>query len=360
MKAVAVTPGVKGSMSIVDAPDPHVGEEDVMVKVVRVGVCGTDSEINEGLYGKAPPGSDHLIIGHESFGRVAAMGSRVEGLVVGDHVVASVRRHCPHDWCTPCRSDQNDMCITGDYSERGIVSRHGFMAEYYSEHQSVLTRIPAEFEGIGVLMEPLSIVEKALRQTFKIQERLPWTIENAVVLGAGAIGLLGAILLRLRGINTYVLDQSDSGGFKSQMIAGFGAHHVDSRQTPVSQVAADAGRVDFVLEATGYPPLVFDAHQHLAMNGLLCLVGVSGGSHQVTIAAEEFNNSQVLGNRLVFGSVNAGLEDFRAGVGDMDQIEQKWPGLLASIITRRVPMEQFQSAFDRGPQDIKVVIETGS
>ena len=360
MKAVAVTPGVRGSMAIVEAPDSDIGEEDVLVKVVRVGVCGTDSEINEGLYGKAPPGSDHLIIGHESFGRVARVGSLVEGFAVGDYVVASVRRHCPHDWCVPCRSDQNDMCITGDYSERGIASRHGFLAEYYGEHQGVLTRIPAEFEEAGVLMEPLSIVEKALRQTFKIQERLPWAIENAVVLGAGAIGLLGAMLLRLRGINTYVLDRSDAGGFKSQMIARFGAHHVDSRQTPVSQLAAEAGRVDFVLEATGYPPLVFDAHQHLAMNGLLCLVGVSGGSHQITIAAEEFNNGQVLGNRLVFGSVNAGLEDFRAGVADMARMERKWPGLLGSLITRRVPMGQFQAAFDRGPQDIKVVIEAES
>ena len=357
MKAIAVTPGVRDSMAIIEISDPSMGEHDVLVKVVRVGVCGTDSEIKDGVYGKAPPGSDYLVIGHESLGQIAGVGSQVKDLVVGDYVVASVRRPCSHDWCLPCRGDQNDMCITGDYQERGINSQHGYLAEYYGEHEQVLTKIPHGIEGVGVLLEPLSIVEKAIRQTFKIQERLPWRVENAIVLGAGAIGLLGAMLLRLMGINTYVLDRSEPGGSKSQLITRFGAHHVDTRQTPVSDVAAGVGRVDLVLEATGYAPLVFEAYQHLAMDGLLCVLGVSGGSHNVTVAAEEFNNSLVLGNRLVFGSVNAGLEDFRTGVMHIEQIEQQWPGLLETIITRRTPFGQFQSAFDRQPQDIKVVIE---
>ena len=358
MKAIAVTPGVRDSTAVIEVPDPEVGEQDVLVRVLRVGVCGTDREIREGVYGKAPPGSDYLVIGHESLGQVAAAGPRVEGFTVGDYVVASVRRPCPHEGCLPCRSDQNDMCITGDYSERGIVSRHGFLAEYYSEHQRFLTKIPAEAQRVGVLLEPLSIVEKAVRQTFEIQLRLPWTIENAIVLGAGAIGLLGAMILRLRGINTYVLDRSDSGGFKSRLIERLEAHHVDTRQTSLSDVAARIGRVELVLEATGYAPLVFEAYQNLAMAGVLCLVGVSGERHSVTVAAEKFNNDTVLGNRLMFGSVNAGLEDFQAGVVHMREIERRWPGLLESIITRRSSFDQFQSVFDRQPEDIKLVIET--
>lgn len=357
MKAIATTPGVKDSMVVMDVPDPQIGESDVLVKIVRVGVCGTDAEIKEGLYGKAPPGGDYLIIGHEALGRVVDAGPQVKGLATGDYVVSSVRRPCQHDWCSPCRGDQNDMCISGAYTERGIMLQHGFLSEYYGEHEQRLTKIPAGIEEVGVFLEPLSIVEKAIRQSFKIQERLPWKIENAAVLGAGTIGLLGAMLLRLRGINTYVLDRSESGGFKSGLIAQFGAHHVDTRVTPLSGVAAEVGRLDFVLEATGYAPLVFEAFQHLAMDGLVCLVGVSGGSHTVSVDANEFNNRFVLGNRLVFGSVNANLVDFRSGVGHMQQISRQWPGALETMLTRRTSFSQFQSAFERQPEDIKVVIE---
>ncbi len=357
MKAIAVTPGMPGSMAITEVPHPQIGSQDVLVKVVRVGVCGTDSEIRAGAYGTAPPGCDHLVIGHESLGQVAEVGPEVDDLAIGDYVVASVRRPCSHDHCTPCRGDQNDMCVTGDYTERGIKSQHGFLSEYYSEHVQCLTKIPAERETIGVLLEPLSVVEKAIRQTFKIQERLPWKIDNAIVLGAGAIGLLAAMLLRLKGINTYVLDRSEPGELKSQLIARFGAQHRSVRGSSVSEVAAEVGPVDLVVEATGHAPLVFEAYQHLTMDGVLCLVGVSGEQRAVPVEASGFNNSLVLGNRLVFGSVNANLVDFRMGVIHLEDIGRKWPGVLESVITRRTPFDQFESAFDRRPQDVKVVIE---
>ncbi len=206
----------------------------------------------------------------------------------------------------------------------------------------------------------MSIVEKAVRQTFKIQERLPWKVETAFVLGAGAIGLLGAMLLRLEGIQTYVLDHSDSGGYKARLIGELGAQHFDTRETSVSAVAAEVGQVDLVLEATGYAPLVFEAAQNLSMNGLLCLLGVSGGSREVTVESVDFNNNLVLGNRLIFGSVNASLEDFQSGVGHLQEINRRWPNVLAAVLNRRTALSRFQAAFDRQPGDIKVVIEIDS
>ena len=357
MKAVAIKPGVKDSLSVIDLPDPQVGDEDILVKMVRVGVCGTDMELKAGTYGEAPPGSDYLVVGHEAVGQVAEVGARAGEFTVGDYVVASVRRPCPHSRCLPCRSDQNDMCVTGDYTERGIKGRHGFLSEFYSERGSWLTRIPAEVADVGVLLEPLSIVEKAMRQTFKIQDRLPWKFDNALVMGAGAIGLLGALLLRLQGVNTYVLDRSKQGGLKSNLITQIGGHHVDSTVTPIAELAANVGEFDFVMEATGYAPLVFEASQHLALDGVLCLLGVSGDSGEISVDASQFNNRMVLGNRLIFGSVNANLVDFQAGVGHLKQINQRWPGVLEKIITRRVPFGEFQAAYRRQAGDIKVVIE---
>ena len=360
MKAIGIETGVKNSLAVMDLPDPQVGDHDVLVRVVRVGVCGTDLELKAGTYGEAPSGSPYLVIGHEAIGQVAEIGSRAEGYSVGDFVVASVRRPCPHDRCSPCRSGQNDMCVTGEYRERGINGMHGFLSEYYSERADNLTKVPPGVAAAGVLLEPLSIVEKALRQSFIIQERLPWEIENALVLGAGAIGLLAAMLLRLRGINTYVLDRSKSGGFKSNLITQIGGSHIDSTKTPLSEIASDVGQFDFILEATGYAPLVFEAADHLAMDGVLCMLGISGESGEVPVEASQFNNRFVLGNRLMFGSVNANLVDFRTGVDHMEQISQRWPDVLQNMITRRVPFSQFESAYERLPGDVKVSIEMES
>ena len=357
MKAIAATPGVPDSLAIIEAPDPRVGDSDVLVEVVRVGVCGTDSEIKAGLYGQAPPSSDHLIIGHESLGRVVEVGAQVKDISVGDRVVASVRRPCRHQRCGPCHSHASDLCITGDYTERGIKSEHGFVSQYYTEHSERMTTVPDEIEDLGVLLEPLSVVEKAVRHTFRIQERLQWDVKNAVVLGAGAIGLLGVMLLRLKGIDTYVFDRSDHGGFKSRLISQLGAHHLDAREAPLSEAASETGGVDLILEATGYAPLIFEAVQLLNPNGVVCMLGVSGGGGEAPVNASQFNNSIVLGNRMMFGSVNASMADFRAGVEHFEQAQRLWHGVLSKMITRRVPFDDFQDAFDREPHDIKVVIE---
>jgi len=360
MKAIGIETGVKNSLAVMDLPDPQVGDHEVLVRVLRVGVCGTDLELKAATYGEAPSGSPCLVIGHEALGQVAEIGRYAEGYSAGDFVVASVRRPCPHDRCSPCRSGQNDMCITGDYRERGIKGLHGFLSEYYSERADNLTKVPPGVAAEGVLLEPLSIVEKALRQTFKAQDRLPWKIEKALVLGAGAIGLLAAMLLRLRGIDTYVFDRSKSGGFKSSIITQVGGTHIDSTNTRLSEIASDIGQFDFIVEATGYAPLVFEAAEHLAMDGVLCMLGVSGESGEVTVEASQFNNRFVLGNRLMFGSVNANLVDFRQGVDHMEQISQRWPDVLQNMITRRVPFSQFESAYERLPGDVKVSIEMES
>ncbi len=357
MKAVSVTPKVGGSAALLDLPMPQIKEQEALVKVVRTGVCGTDREISEGAYGEAPPGSDYLVIGHEALGRVVELGPGTTGLAVGDYVVASVRRPCNQRNCQPCRDGHNDMCNTGLYQERGIKGQHGYWAEYYGEHQQWLTKIPEEIEGAAVFLEPLSIVEKAMRQAYQIQSRLSWQIDSALVLGSGAIGLLAAMLLRLRGVNTYVVDRSEDDGLKSRLMSRIGAHHVNSRETPLAEFAAGSGPIDLVMEATGYAPLVFDAAPHLAMNGVVCLLGVSGPRQTISLDAGEFNNRMVLGNQLMFGSVNANLIDFKSGVTHLGDIERQWPGALESMLSRRISFAQYRQAFERRPDDIKVVIE---
>src|ERR671925_515329 len=96
MKAIAVTPGKPNSIHLEEIPKPSVDDvpdgRGVLVKVLRVGVDGTDKEINDAEYGVAPPDYDFLVLGHESFGQVVEVGHQVTRFKPGDYVVATVRR----------------------------------------------------------------------------------------------------------------------------------------------------------------------------------------------------------------------------------------------------------------------------
>ncbi|MFH0752346.1 MAG: alcohol dehydrogenase catalytic domain-containing protein, partial [archaeon] len=166
MKAIAVYPGQKGSVHLRDVEKPSFGGNEILVKNLYAGICGTDREINEGLYGEAPVGDDYLILGHESVGVIENLGSNVLGSYeVGDYVVRTVRRSC--GCCENCFVGHNDMCSTGDFTEAGIKGVHGGMAEYVVDVPDYLVKVPEELKNVAVLLEPLSVVEKATREALK-------------------------------------------------------------------------------------------------------------------------------------------------------------------------------------------------
>jgi glucose 1-dehydrogenase len=218
MKAIAITPE-SGRAKVRDIDAPKIQAPDhVLIRMLEVGVCGTDAGICDGGEGEAPDGEDFLVPGHEGFGEVVETGDEVDGLAPGNLVVPTVRRPCPHAHCAACRSGNNDFCTTGDYRERGIKGAHGFLAELVVDEARYLCPVPAALRDVAVLTEPLSIAEKGVRQYLAIQRRLPWLKDaadaeilrecRAVVLGGGPIGLLGAMLLRLYDVPTVVYSRT--------------------------------------------------------------------------------------------------------------------------------------------------------
>src|ERR687897_2875668 len=194
MKAIAVTPGTPNSIHLRDVEKPSVDDvtdgRGVLVKVLRVGVDGTDKEINAAENGAAPPGFDFLVIGHESFGRVEAVGANVTELRPGDYVVATVRRPGSSIYD---RIGTYDMTTDDVYFERGINLRHGYLTEYYVDDPEYIVKIPPELREVGVLLEPTTVVEKGIAQAYEIQRRLKvWRPRRAAGMGAGTIGLLAA------------------------------------------------------------------------------------------------------------------------------------------------------------------------
>ena len=353
MRAVAVTPKQAGSARQVDLPVPRVAAEMALMRVLEVGIDGTDTEINDGLYGEAPPGFDFLVIGHEALSVVEAVGEDVDGFEPGDLVVSTVRR--PDD-CPNCRAGESDMCLFGNYTERGIKGAHGYMGEYYGESPAFMVKIPPSLRPFAVLLEPLSIVEKATYQAWKIQERMLWAPKRAVVLGAGPIGLLGTILLRLRGLEVHVYAKSPPESSQGRILSSLGASYRSVGDHPVTSIKDELGQIDVILEATGNSAVAFQAMAQLGTNGVLCLTGVSAGNRSIEIPADVINLQMVLGNRVTFGSVNANRRYFEMGVQHFQQAERQWPGIFQRLITRRVPFADFTSALDRRPEDIKTLL----
>ena len=363
MKAVAVSPRQPNSAHLRDIPTPTLedisGGRGVLVKVLRVGLDGTDREIDAGEYGTAPSGSDFLVLGHESFGVVEQIGPQVTQLAIGDYVVPLVR-HPGNSWYDDI--GMPDMSTDSKYYEHGISLLHGFLTEYYADVSEQLVKVPAELRDVGILVEPLSIVEKGISQAYEIQRRLRvWRPKVAAILGAGPIGLLATLSLRLRGLDVMVLGLEEPPYVNSDLVQALGGRYVSISSTSLSDASREFGPFDLMFEATGFAPLMFESMEVLGKNGVLVLTSITGGNRTAEVHADAINLGFVLGNKVVVGSVNANRMDYEAAVRDLALAEAQYPGWLPQLLTHPIEgLENYKQALDQlvgGPRPIKVFVE---
>lgn len=344
MKALTVIPGKAGSAELTDVDEPALADGSVLAETIAVGVCGTDREIADGEYGEAPPGADRLIIGHESLARVVDAPADAP-VQPGDHVVGIVRRPDPVP-CPSCAVGEWDMCRNGRYTERGIKGLHGFCSERYRIEPEFVVKVDASLGLLGVLLEPATVVAKAWAHIDHIGERSAYRPRTALVTGAGPIGLLAALLGVQRGLSVTVADRH-SDGPKPALVEALGATY---EAAEIAELAADA---DVVLECTGAPQVVVDVMANNAPGSIVCLTGVSS-SRVLQVDVGSLNRSMVLENDVVFGSVNANRSHYEAGASALASADRDW---LSRLITRRLPLDEWHSALDKAPDDIKAVIE---
>jgi threonine dehydrogenase-like Zn-dependent dehydrogenase len=357
MKAVAIFPDTR-EVKLIDVAEPRIARPtDVRVRMLEVGICGTDKELCQFKYGTPPPGTNRLVIGHESLGEVMEVGSAVTRVRVGDLVVPMVRRPCERPDCPACSAGRQDFCYTNAYSERGIKERDGFMTECIVDDERWMNVVPPALRDVGVLVEPLTIAEKALTQIRQIQQRLPWACpgmpgqptaaatdgcHRALVLGAGPVGLLGAMALRADGFETWVYSRGGADSPRGRVVREIGATFLEAETTPVADLPARVGAIDVVYEATGASRLAFDVLDTLGANGVFVFTGVPGRAPTTTpIDTDRLMRKLVLQNQVVLGSVNASREDFEAAIRDLVLFEERWPRALAALITGRFPIEAY-------------------
>ena len=330
MQALVVEPGTPHSTRVEDVSEPS--GEGVLLRVLEVGVCGTDREIDEGHFGVAPEGAGSLVLGHEALAVVARDGHR---FTKGDLVCSIVRRSCGH--CRACAEDAPDSCLTGDYLERGITRLDGFARELLVEDPRQLVAIPPSLGRLGVLAEPASICARAVRHALAIGNRQTWEPRRVLVLGGGTVGLLTTMLLRLEGLETWTASREPS----SEIAEILGARYVSTGNTALPEL----DRFDLVVEAAGNAQLMADALGLLRRSGVACLLGIDGREQTVALDGRVIGVDTVLENRVLFGSVNAQRRDWLRAVEALDTARRQFPGALESLVGLRVPLDRFREAF---------------
>lgn len=334
-------PGRSGSFRVEDLDEPPAGQGSVLVRALALGVCATDRELIEGHYGEAPQGRSRLVIGHESLGQVleAPAGS---GFTAGDRVVGIVRHPDPVP-CDYCALGEWDMCRNGRFTERGIKQADGFGAERWRADPAFLVPVSAALGLAGVLLEPASVVAKAWEHIERIARRSRRPPQSVLVTGAGPIGLMAALLGTQRRLEVHVLDRHEDGP-KPTLVRALGAQH---------HVRFPDAEADVVIECTGAPPVIAEAIERSAPGAIVCLTGLGKPKGPVSLDVAAFNDAMVLGNRVVFGSVNANLRHYRQAAEALEAADRRW---LDRVITRRVPPQEWIDAYEHRADDIKTVV----
>jgi threonine dehydrogenase-like Zn-dependent dehydrogenase len=340
MQALLTTPLKAGSTRTATVRDPARRPGALLIRTLEVGVCGTDREIAAGEFGSAPPGETELVLGHELLGVVAEGG---DGFAEGDLVTATVRRSCGH--CTACEEGAPDACDTGEYTERGITALPGFASELVVEDAEHLVAVPRGLGRLGVLSEPASISARGIRHVTAIGSRQPWEPARALVIGAGAIGMLATYMLRLAGHEVWTAARSEPSSDKGRLVEASGARYVSTAQTPLSAVREETGGFDVVVEAAGNAEMMVEAMAALRRNGVACLLGLDAHAHRVELDATLLGRDFVIENRVVFGSVNAHRTDWTAAVSALEAMQERWPEAMEQLVGLRVEPDRFSDAF---------------
>ncbi len=368
MKAVAVSAKSR-SIEVVDAPEPAINKPgQMLVETLRVGLCGTDREIIEQGYGEAPQGEDYLILGHECLGRVIDAGNGSGKFQAGQYVVPRVRRPCTSAACPACKMGRPDFCLTGQFTERGIKGIHGFLSERFVDEEQYFHVVPDELGLLGVLVEPLTIAVKALLQIRDVQGRLPYINEEnlkrgdlsgttSVVLGAGPVGMLGALALLDSGSRVFVYSRSEEPNIASELMERAGAEYVSSMTVDAAQFQEIAGQVDIIYEATGASQFALDMTKLLGRNGIYVFTGVPGRKGPVQCDADRIMKDMVLQNQLFIGTVNAGAMAFEASVKMLGDLQRRWPSVIEGMITDEIGPEQVEETMTKKHAGIKRVVK---
>jgi 2-desacetyl-2-hydroxyethyl bacteriochlorophyllide A dehydrogenase len=336
MRAVCVSQ--PHAIRLVEVESPRPGPGEVQVAVAAAGICGSDVELLEGSR-PAPYVRYPIVPGHEWAGTVTELGQGVAGLGPGDRVVAEGIRACGR--CDRCKEARSNLCTSG-YAETGFTHQGAF-AEYLVVPATLVHRLPADADlAAAALIEPAACVAQGL-----LEVDLRPGLQVAVV-GAGTLGLLAVSLLRLTSPARLTL----LGTRADRLTLGRRLGATDVVDVGVEGSLEDLrDRFDLVFEAASRPTGAAAALVLARRGGAVVLEGISG-TLEPSLVGDDIPIKQ-LRVQGVFGASGAAwrwvVELFGSGALE-----------LASLISHRFPLEEYQQAFgtlrDRSAGALKVQV----
>jgi len=350
MHAIAVRRG-ETEPELIEKPRPEPADGEVLVRVLRVGIDGTDHEVIEHGPEEFPSGDEHMVLGHEAVGVVEdSNGADYE---VGDVVVPTVRRRPDDEPNEYFDRGEPDMAPTGFHVECGISGAHGFMAECITVPEDRLVEIPRRLAERGCFVEPISISEKAIEHAYASRSAFDWTPQQALVLGNGSLGLVTLAMLRQEFEEIYCLGRRDRPDSTIDIIEELGGTYVDSRETPVDEIPDVHGGMDFIYEATGYARHPIQAVHGLAPNGVAALVGISG-PWEFEIDGGSLHTELVVHNKALVGTVNSNERHFKRAIRTLRALPE-W--LFEELVTTVDTPTDIEPAFVDDDEQIKAIVE---
>lgn len=350
MQAIAVR-REESDPELIEKPRPEPDSGEALVRMLRVGVDGTDHEVLAHGPEEFPGNDDHVVLGHEAVGVVEAPNDT--DFEVGDVVVPTVRRPPASGTNEYFERGEPDMAPEGCHVECGISGAHGFMSEYVTVPAAFLLSIPRRLAEVGLFVEPISIIEKAIEHAYASRSAFDWSPQRALVLGNGALGLVTLAILRQEFEETYCLGRRDRPDPTIDVIEALDSTYVDSRETPVDEIPAVHGGMDIVLEATGFAKHPFQAIEALAPNGVGALVGIPE-PWEFEVDGGRLHSELVVHNKGLVGTVNSNPRHFRRATRTLRGLPE-W--LFEDLVTTVVGPENVGPAFVDDDQQIKAVVE---
>ncbi len=320
-QAMMVSPG---SIEFRDVPVPEPREDQVLVKIARIGVCGSDIHV---YHGKHPYTSYPVVQGHEVSGEVVRKGKRARGVSVGDRVTIQPQVVC--GTCYPCRHGQYHIC--DNLKVMGFQTT-GTASEFFAVDAARVLKLPAKMPfDFGAMVEPLAVGVHALGRGGPVRGR------KVLVLGAGPIGNLAA--QAARGLGAAVVAVTDLSDFRLEVAARCGIEH---RLNPAS---ADVGefimrtfgpdKADLILECVGANPTVGQAVAHARKGTDIIIVGVFGEKASVDMGLVQDRELRLIGT-LMYQE-----KDFRTAISLIE--EEKVT--LAPLITSHFAFSRYLDAY---------------
>ena len=348
MRALGYFPR-EGQVRPVELPVDPLQEDEILVRIVKVGFTRRDRDLLQDLEAVTPAGSDFIVPGHVAVGKVVRTGDLVRDFQPGDIVVPTVRRDCNR-----CIDARSDLCPHPEhYSDSGLKGAHGFAREFIAIRSRYLIRIPAHLESLALLLTPLSRAEKAHEEAVQVMKRYNFFCyhnpedfsPSALIAGMGIVGIMTAFLLSLYNYRLTIFSRREVDDSRSVILKPLNLEYVNTQWVPTERLEKEGCSFNQLFETTGDPEFAFRLFPFLTCNSVAVLMDAPARATrdlEIDVEAGRLLDRMVHGNQVILGSIKAGRDAFESGLRHLSELADLYGESLSNLFTHVFPFDEYR------------------